>query len=109
MIAACCFTSGSGRAASRISRRPRYPVLLKRGRPFHLVHQRLRDRHHVLADRLAPLRTRSCEGGRRRHDAADAPRRDACLASEERDQFGSAAKRERSEVAGDPLAGDSFD
>jgi hypothetical protein len=87
----------------------RYPVLLKPGRPLHLLHRRLRDRHHVLADRLAPLRTRAYEGSPSRHDAADDPRRDACLASEERDQFGSAAKRERSEVAGDPLAGDAFD
>jgi hypothetical protein len=41
----------------------RYPVLLQCGRSLHLRHQRLRDRHHLPADSLAPLRTAEGVGG----------------------------------------------
>ena len=42
-----------------------------------------RDRHHVPADSLAPLRTREDVGGPGRRDTADDPRRDARLPAEE--------------------------
>jgi 2-keto-4-pentenoate hydratase/2-oxohepta-3-ene-1,7-dioic acid hydratase in catechol pathway len=44
---------------------------------------RARDRHHVPADSLTPLRTLEHVGGPGRRDAADDPRRDARLPAEE--------------------------